>query len=170
MDDSLQLEFRKAAEADLEDIFRVFADAIAKMDDNGIPQWDEVYPDRSILLDDIAKNQLCVAVLDGEIVCAYAVNAECDEQYENGDWQYPDASFRVVHRLCVSPKAQSRGVGAAVCLHIAEGLVAEGIEAVRFDAFPQNPSALRLYEKLGCKKVGTANWRKGQFWLMEKKL
>ncbi len=45
-----------------------------------------------------------------------------------------------------------------------------GIESVRLDAFSLNPYALRMYEGLGYKKVGEANWRKGLFYLFEKNL
>jgi ribosomal protein S18 acetylase RimI-like enzyme len=49
-------------------------------------------------------------------------------------------------------------------------LRSEGIEAVRLDAFSQNPAALRLYEKRGYEKVGEVTFRKGRFYLFEKKL
>lgn len=45
-----------------------------------------------------------------------------------------------------------------------------GIKAIRLDAFTENPIALRLYEKLGYNIAGYADWRKGRFALMEKKL
>jgi predicted GNAT family acetyltransferase len=38
------------------------------------------------------------------------------------------------------------------------------------DAFSLNPFALRLYEKIGYVRVGEANWRKGLFYLYEKKI
>lgn len=44
------------------------------------------------------------------------------------------------------------------------------IESIRLDVFTQNPFALRLYEKTGYRKTGTADWRKGKFILMEKVL
>ena len=170
MEDSLKLEFRKATAADLEAVYQVYTGAIAKMDNSGIPQWDEMYPDREILSEDISKNQLTVGTADGKIVCVYVINLECEEEYRSGAWQYPDASFRVVHRLCVSAELQNRGVGRAVAMHIWDELKTEGVETIRLDAFTLNPSALKLYEDLGCVRVGYADWRKGRFVLMEKKL
>ena len=67
MDDALKLEYRKGTQADLDAIFSVFRDAIAEMDRNGIPQWDERYPDREILAEDISKNELFVGLLGGDI-------------------------------------------------------------------------------------------------------
>lgn len=55
-------------------------------------------------------------------------------------------------------------------LYIENELRKQGVKAIRLDAFEKNPYALKLYEKLGFEKVGHAQWRKGRFLLMEKKL
>lgn len=170
MEKELNIEFRKAAEADLDDVFAVVRAAIEEMDRNGIPQWDELYPDREILAEDISKHQLFVAVADGATAGIFVVNEECDEEYKDGKWQYPEASFRVIHRLCVNPEFQNKGIGSLSVRHIERELVREGVESIRLDAFTLNPYALKMYDKLGYVKVGTANLRKGQFWLMEKHL
>ncbi len=170
MQDFITLEFRKASEGELDAVFGVFRDAIAEMDRNGIPQWDELYPDRAILAEDISKDELFVGTIGGEIACVFVLNSECDEEYEIGAWQYPDASFCIIHRLCVNPKFQNRGIGLETMRHIEAELKKEGIESIRFDAFTLNPFALRLYDKLGYAKVGYVDWRKGRFILMEKKL
>ena len=170
MEGLITLEFRKANEGELDAVFSVFKDAIAEMDRNGIPQWDELYPNREILSEDISKNELFVGTLDGEIACVFVLNSECDEEYEVGAWQYPDTSFCVIHRLCVNPKFQNKGVGAYTMRYIEGKLKKEGFESIRFDAFTLNPYALRLYDKLGYAKVGYVDFRKGRFVLMEKKL
>jgi ribosomal protein S18 acetylase RimI-like enzyme len=170
MTDQKNPEFRKALVSDLDEVFEMFSAAIAEMERNGIHQWDELYPDRQILEEDIEKNELTVGIINGEIACAYVVNSECDEEYENGKWKYPDASFSVIHRLCVSPEFQNRGLGTKTVIHIETQLRQENVETVRLDAYTLNPYALRLYEKLGYVRVGTVDWRKGRFWLMEKKL
>ncbi|NCC67273.1 MAG: GNAT family N-acetyltransferase [Clostridia bacterium] len=170
MADPHKPEFRKAQSADLDRVFDMFTAVIAEMERNGIHQWDELYPDRQILAEDIEKNELTVGILDGEIACAYVVNSECDEEYENGEWKYPDTSFCVIHRLCVSPQFQNRGLGAKTVTHIETQLRKENVETIRLDAYTLNPYALRLYDRLGYVRVGTVEWRKGRFWLMEKKL
>ena len=42
--------------------------------------------------------------------------------------------------------------------------------SVESDVFTENPYAIKLYEKAGYVKRGYADWRKGRFALMEKKL
>lgn len=45
-----------------------------------------------------------------------------------------------------------------------------GIETIRLDASSLNPYAVKMYVKLGFEKVGIASFRKGKFYLMEKKV
>lgn len=62
------------------------------------------------------------------------------------------------------------GVGKQVLEHIEHQLLTLGYGSVRLDVFTENPYAIKLYEKAGYVKRGYADWRKGRFALMEKKL
>jgi len=171
MDDKqLIISFRKATENDLNSVYQVIVSAIAEMDRNNIPQWDELYPDREILSEDISKNELTLGILEKEIASIYVVNTEYNEEYKYGSWQYPNATFRVIHRLCVNPKFQNRGIGVLTMKHLEAEIKDSSVETIRLDAFTQNPYALKMYEKLGYKNVGYMDIRKGRFCLMEKKL
>ncbi|MBV7275885.1 GNAT family N-acetyltransferase [Clostridium sp. PL3] len=165
-----KIKFNVAEEKDLQEIFSIFSAAIEEMNKHNIPQWDEVYPDKYILQNDIKKKQLYIGKIDSEIVCVYVLNSDCDEQYINGNWEYPNAIYSVIHRMCVNPKFQNQGIGALTLNHIEEKLKSAGVETIRLDAFSLNPFALKMYYKQGYIKVGEANWRKGKFYLMEKKL
>lgn len=92
----------------------------------------------------------------------------CDEQYIKGAWKYADVPYYVIHRLCVNPAFQNQGIAGWTLKHIEEQLTEWGIHAIRLDAFTENPYAIKLYEKMGYAKVGTVDFRKGRFYLMEK--
>lgn len=166
----MKIEFTIAEEKDLEKIASIFASAIKKMDEQNIPQWDEVYPDKNIIEDDIRRKQLYMGMFENEIAVVYVLNNECDEQYNNGRWQHKDASYNVIHRMCVNPKFQNQGIGSLTLSYIEDQLKNRGIETIRLDTFSLNPFALKMYNKQGYKSIGEANWRKGKFYLMEKKL
>ena len=76
----------------------------------------------------------------------------------------------VLHRLCINTKYQNKGFGPRTMLYIEKYLKNKGIDSIRLDAFSKNSIALRLYNKLGYKIVGEANWRKGLFYLFKKTL
>lgn len=166
----MELVFRKADKQDLEEIERVVKCAIAEMNTNKIPQWDELYPTGEDFEQDIIKEELFVGQIEEKIAVLFALNQETDEAYESADWKYPQKSYEVIHRLCVHPCFQGKGVAKMTMDFIEKFLTGKGIESIRLDVFSRNPYALKLYEKCGFKKTGEANWRKGKFYLMEKYL
>lgn len=165
------MNYKLATEEDLDEICLLVKAAIAEMERNEIPQWDEIYPSREDFLNDINAGSLFVGEVsdNGEkrIAVIYALNKECDEEYKNGDWKY-DGDFRVVHRLCVHPDFQRRGIARDTLIHIEKQAADLGAKSIRLDVFSLNPFSLRLYEHAGYSKTGEANWRKGLFYLMEK--
>ncbi|SEK94004.1 GNAT family N-acetyltransferase [Ruminococcus albus] len=162
--------YRKAVREDIDAICKIITSAIAEMELHNIFQWDSVYPAKEDFLSDIENNTLFVGTADDDIAVVYAVSKEYDEQYSNGNWQYPDSDFRVIHRLCVAPKYQHKGIAGQTLAHIENELRKSRIDSVRLDVFTENPFALSLYRTHGYTEVGNANWRKGRFLLMEKHL
>ena len=140
------------------------------MEKDNIPQWDEIYPDKTILEEDISKNQMYIGKIDNEIAVCFVLSEECDEEYKNGKWQYPDAKFNVIHRLCVNPKFQNRGIATETMKYIEELSKSQGYEVIRLDCFTLNPYSQKLYNKTGYSVTGYADWRKGRFELREKKI
>lgn len=164
----MKIEYRLANFDDLAPVFSLVCDAIITMEKQNINQWDKIYPNQQILMEDIEKQQLYVGMIDDQIAVVYVLNQECDDAYVNGDWKQRNKSFYVIHRLCVNPKFQNKSIAKHTMLYIQDELSSMGIEAIRLDAYTKNPYALKLYEGLGYETVGFADWRKGRFCLMEK--
>lgn len=164
----MDIEYRVANLNDLDEVCKLISNAVETMIKQNIFQWDELYPTREDFQKDIDKSQLYVGIMDNRIAVVYVINQEYDEQYENGEWQNKKEPFYVIHRLCVNPDFQNKGVAKSTLLHIEEELRMRGIQAIRLDVFSENPYALKLYNNLDYTKVGHADWRKGRFYLMEK--
>lgn len=162
--------YRLAEERDIDAICGLIKTAIDSMEKQNVFQWDDIYPTKEDFRADLEKQQLHVGIVDDDIAVVYTVNKECDKEYENGNWNYPDCEYRIIHRLCVNPAYQNRGIAKTTLSHIEQKLRESNIEAVRLDAFSENPYALSLYQSAGYAKVGFADWRKGRFYLMEKRL
>lgn len=166
----MDITYRSGNEEDLEEIEHLIKYTIAHLEKQGIRQWDDLYPTREDFEDDIREGQLFVGIGNGEIAVTYTLNQLCDEDYRMGKWKEPEKSFIIVHRLCVHPLFQNKGIAIQTMKHIEEDAKQRGMEAVRLDVYSENPAALRLYEKCGYTEVGTVEWRKGSFCLMEKYL
>ncbi|NLC19359.1 MAG: GNAT family N-acetyltransferase [Clostridiales bacterium] len=164
------MHYRPATVEDLDEICCLIRRAIELMEQQGIFQWDELYPAREDFLEDINNNSLYLAVEDDRIIAVYVINQECDEEYHKCDWKNPQESACIIHRFCVSPDFQNKGIGSKVLSDVEEQIRGMGYKSIRLDVFSGNPYALRLYEKKGYEKRGHADWRKGRFFLMEKTL
>ncbi|MDO4466853.1 MAG: GNAT family N-acetyltransferase [Bacillota bacterium] len=155
------LRFRKGNLEDLSPIMDLVQRAIEKMKSQGIEQWDALYPIQEDFEADIQNEQLYVVEIDSRIGCIYTLNKEMDEAYELVNWN--DESYVVIHRLCVHPDFQHKGLAKMVMKHIMESTNS----SIRLDVFSQNQAAMNLYKHLGFTVQGEANWRKGLFYLME---
>ncbi len=166
----MNIEYRLGTKQDLDAICLLIRQAIDEMEKHGIYQWDEIYPARKDFEVDIEKQTLYLAYSGEKLVALYVISGECDEQYKNGMWKYDEKNSYILHRFCVSPLFQNKGIGKAVLLHVEEQIKEMGYKSVRLDTFTENPFAQNLYLHNGYESRGYANWRKGKFDLMEKKL
>lgn len=164
------MEFKKASPKEAAEIFAIYREAIGQMQASGIDQWDDVYPTQAVIERDIANGEMTVGLIDGAIIFAFVLNNEQWEGYENGAWQHPGLPFKVLHRLCIDPACQRKGIGMRTMRYIEALLKSGGTDVLQLDAFPKNSNAIKLYEKLDYIKVGEATFRKGLFYLFEKKL
>ena len=166
----MELEFRRAGTDDLDALVALYGAAAQDMREKGIDQWDEYYPDREILAEDVESGDMTLGLLDGQLACAYVVNREYDPEYELGAWEHTEGDFCVLHRLCVNPQLQGRGLARQAMARMEKNARDQGFDSVRLDVFSQNLHAQRLYERLGYRRTGEVRFRKGIFYLMEKKL
>ena len=166
----MELEFRRAGTDDLDALVALYGAAAQDMWEKGIDQWDEYYPDREILAEDVESGDMTLGLLDGRLACAWVVNREYEPEYELGAWEHTEGDFCVLHRLCVNPQLQGRGLARQARARMEKNARDQGFDSVRLDVFSQNLHAQRLYERLGYRRTGEVRFRKGIFYLMEKKL
>lgn len=107
------LTFRPAQPDDLEKVFVIFSGAINNMRAMGIDQWDELYPSKADIENDIKSGQMHLALSGDDVAAAYVINKSFDGEYELGRWSC-SVGFAVVHRLCVNTVYQNRGVAAKI--------------------------------------------------------
>ena len=162
--------YSKANINQTEEVFSIFSAAINHMEEDGIHQWDSIYPDKTVITEDIVRKQLYTGVIDGKIAVCFVLSEDYDEEYKNGQWQWPESKFCIIHRLCVSPDFQNKGIAAETLKYIEKLCKSQGYDSIRLDCFTENPYSRKLYDKAGYSVVGYADWRKGRFELREKKL
>lgn len=164
----MNLKYRQAKQKDLDEIVLLVEHAIKHMTEQGIKQWDDKYPTREDLRTDIVRKELFVGETQEKIAVIYVLNQLYDEDYKNGNWKEEEKPFYVIHRLCVNPSFQNCGIAKTTLENIKKQVIQWNAKAIRLDVFTKNTYALKLYESVGFKTVGSVLWRMGEFLLMEK--
>ena len=161
------MNIRKCKADELDMVMELIREAVKDMRCRGIEQWDEIYPNIEGIAKDIAQGSLYV--YEDEVIKGIVVlNEYQDKEYEEVNWEFADDKPLVIHRLCIHPGYQSKGIAGAMVRYADEYARANGYLSIRLDAFPQNERACCLYKKAGYKKVGSVTFRKGLFYCFEK--
>ena len=163
------LIFSPASPELLDDICALYRDVTAHLNSMGIIQWDDEYPNREILSEDIASGSMYVSTMDGRLIAAYVLNDDSDIEYETGNWDTGSKSL-ILHRLCTHPDFQGQGFGRKSVLDAEKRARELGCDYLRLDAYEKNPISLGLYKSMGYRNAGSVTFRMGTFYLFEKKL
>lgn len=166
------LHIRPAATTDLPAILDLVRRVVPLMQASGNQQWSADYPNEAVFQDDIARQQLWLAELDGQVAGVAALTQDQDEEYAQADWD-PAETAIVTHRLAVDPGAQGKGIAAALLAQAEQLAVERGLKSLRVDTNSENAATQRLFPKLGYRFAGeiTLAFRPGlRFYCYEKRL
>lgn len=138
----------------LDDIMQMYSSCVQGMQALGIDQWDEHYPNRAVIEQDLKESCYYVGLLDDEVVAGMRVDKEQDPTYLDIAWEDQTHNFMVVHRLGSKTKVWSQGVG-YLMMSFAEDLAKQsGCTSFRLDTYSRNPKAMDFYKKIGYKQLG----------------
>lgn len=149
---------RPAAAADLEAVTAIWQAAKLFMRGQGLPQWQQGYPDRTEAEEDLAAGQSWLAAApDGRIgaVCAFTTQPEPDYgRLSSGAWRCGEP-YGTLHRLAAAPWARGQGAAGALAAFCAERCRALGLAALRSDTHPENRPMRALLQRAGFVYAGT---------------
>lgn len=149
------LGFRKATVDDETRIWDILSGAIRRRKEDGSEQWQDGYPNPSVVHLDIEKHNGYV-LTDQEIVIGYAALIIDDEPTYNhidGGWQCNDG-FMVVHRVAIDDIYLGKGLAQRMLTFIEELAQAQKIPSMRIDTNYDNTGMLRILEKSGYSYCG----------------
>ena len=147
---------RMATDDDVDDMVAVLTQGRAAIGRLGIDQWQDGYPERRRIEDDVARGVSYVAVADdGRILGCAAIDFDGEPTYDviDGAWLTPSTSeaptYGVIHRIAVADNARRQGVARRLideALRLAE---ARGARSLRIDTHPGNLPMQRFIESCG---------------------
>ena len=144
--------FRKAVLEDENTILTLYQEVKVKGREDGTSDWDEDYPNKDILRDDLENKRIFVLLEEAEIIAVISIFEEDEPDIHSLDWAKVKACFLV--RLCVSPKYQSKGIGEKMMRNISDYAKSKGFKATHHLAAKVNVAANRLYKRMGYRDLG----------------
>ncbi|MBO0937654.1 GNAT family N-acetyltransferase [Fibrella sp. HMF5335] len=163
---------RLATPADIPALVALLGRVVPQMQASGNFQWDATYPNATVFGNDVAKQQLWVADIDGQLAGVSAITTDQEPEYAQVGWDITEPAI-VTHRLAVDPAFRGKGVGKAL-LQQAETVARErGILRLRIDTNTQNQATQRLFPAAGYVFAGEIGlgFRPGlRFYCYEKQL
>ncbi len=151
---------RLASKKDFAEIMEIIRDAKNFIRNNGCSQWNtpDGYPTKSIILNDILKQQLYVFEQDkikGIMVCI--LGKEASYEHIHGSWLTSDSPYLTIHRLAVKQEFHHTGISGNL-VNFAEQLALKlGCNSIRVDTHPLNIPMQNLLSKHNYKKCGYIN-------------
>ena len=148
--------FRRAEARDLDDIMRVVAEAQRFMSTLNIDQWQDGYPERETLLEDIELRRLYIIEDGGRVAAFAALLTEPEPIYDDidGAWAVP-GPYLTIHRMAMDDAHRSRGLAAEIVAHAVSIAKENGCAALRADTHTGNVAMRRFLEKRGFVYRGT---------------
>ena len=150
------LHFRPGLAADVDDIMALVAEAQAWFASQGIDQWQDGYPTREIIEQDIALKRNYVVEYNGVIVAALSVAFDGEPTYSTiyrGEW-LRQAPYAVVHRIMVADAMKRKGVAREILAFVEELCAERGVSDIRIDTHRDNRPMRNMLKKLGYSHCG----------------
>ncbi len=157
----------------MDEIVNMYRLATRKLNRQGIEQWNEEYPARERLRKDIAKGNMYLLMDGNQVAASVVLDQHEDPEYDEVDWKDERGEPLVVHRLCVHPGWQGRGLSKRLLREIERMARQKGYTSIRLDTMMKNERAVNLYDSQGYERRGTirlADFGDEEFLTFEKKL
>jgi ribosomal protein S18 acetylase RimI-like enzyme len=147
------MEMEQADAGGAAEVMRILTLCVGHLRSHGIQQWDDTYPNLEAVESDARSQSLFLARENGMCVGAVGLNEEQPAEYASLQWVC-DGRALIVHRLCVHPDWQRRGIGRYL-MDFAEAFAKRcGFACIRLDAYTGNRRALALYRRRGYRRIG----------------
>lgn len=148
----------------LEEICIIIKQSKVRMKRDNLIQWQNGYPNRETIINDIEKKQLYVYVINNKVAGICVLNQDIYQQYPSG---IPSSSdCYTIHRVAVGDDFLGLGIGEKLLTHGTIYCKQLGAKFVIIDTNSQNIKMNNLIVKCGFKYIddfvlvpGASNWR-----------
>ncbi len=143
----MNLRLANINEADA--IWDILQDAIVQRKNDGSDQWQNGYPNKQTVIDDITKGLGYVLVEKDQIIAYAAIIFGEEPTYKEikGKW-LSDKPYAAIHRVATSEVHKGKGIATQLFLMIELLCLSKNTFSIKVDTNFDNKQMLRILEKL----------------------
>ena len=145
---------KKAEISDLNQLLEITKSCAKHMIDKEIYQWNELYPSKEVLQNDLVLQQLWKLELNHKIIGLVVLTDIEDAEYNEVKWLTKNHQNLYIHRLAVDPQFQGKGYAQKLMAFAEQFAIDKNYTSIRLDTFSQNKRNQKFYELRGYKKLG----------------
>ncbi len=141
--------FRQARSEDLDQIWEILKKAIQRRKEDGSDQWQDGYPNPSVIQSDITKGAGYVLIDHDKIAgyCAIMINDEPAYADIKGKW-LTEGDFVVYHRVAIAENYLGKGLAQEMLTHIEDFALRNNINSLKVDTNFDNNGMLNILKKM----------------------
>lgn len=156
---------RVATYGDIDSILSIVRSAQLSLKELDIDQWQDGYPSREVIEEDIKRDVGYVLCDKHNVAIAYAaivLDGEPAYSQINAKEWHTESRYVVVHRLCVAATARRQGAAIRMMQHAMHLAKEAGICAFRIDTHEGNIRMLAMLCKMGFERCGVIYYDSGK--------
>jgi GNAT superfamily N-acetyltransferase len=160
MNTAMTYKFEKATLDQVDEIWTILSAAILRRKADGSNQWQDGYPNLSLVKSDIEHGFGYVVTSEGLVVayCALIFNNEPAYADIEGTW-LSNGDFLVLHRVAVAKDYLGKGLTKYILKSIEDVAIENQVFSIRADTNFDNAAMLALFEKNGYAYCGEVYFR-----------
>ncbi len=160
-----KLYFRRTEERDLDAVIEIVDAAKEYLRMQGIPQWQDGYPNRESFYKDIEREISYVLEENGKILGTIAIDLEGDRNYNwiyEGNWLSEKQPYAAIHRVAVDAERKGSGLAGKMIEEAVKLCLEKGIFSIKNDTHRLNQSMQRMLVKNGFVRCGIIYLENGE--------
>lgn len=146
----------------LDKVNLIIEDAILFLAKQNIDQWQNNYPNKNTIMDDINNKTAFILVNEEKDVLAYAsISLVKEDLYENIKTWTCDQDYAILHRTAVNVDYRNIGVFKNLIKEVSKYLININIKCIRIDTHPDNKIMIKSLMSCGFTEVGSMLYDQG---------
>lgn len=156
----MKIDFRKAKISEIPIIWEILQQAIKRRKEDGSNQWQDGYPNPTVIKSDI-KNEIGFVLTENNVVVGYtAVSINNEPEYDKikGKW-LTNGDYVVFHRVAISENHLKKGLAKKIMQSIEAFALNNNVFSIKADTNYDNLAMLSIFEKFGYSYCGEVYFR-----------